>query len=78
MQIAKTALSVFLKRKSTTLSASTVRGRIQVQVRVPHIAPYTKEIQDNYRSTQEMAERPEMIPHLITIITAATVPLGTK
>ena len=53
MQIATTALSVLFLRKSTTSSTSTVRGQIQVQVRVQYIAPYTKEVQDNYRSTED-------------------------
>ena len=53
MQIAMTALSVLFLRKSTTSSTSTVRGQIQVQVRVQYIAPYTKEVQDNYRSTED-------------------------
>ena len=54
MQIAMTALSVLFLRKSTTSSTSTVRGQLQVHVRVPYIAPYTtKEVQDNCRSTED-------------------------
>ena len=72
-----TAFSVLFLIKSTTSSTSTVRG----QFKYKYVYRTSRRTLKRYRTiagVQKITQWPEMIPHLITITTAATVPLGTK
>ena len=77
MQIAMTALSVFLKEK--------VQPQAQVQCgdkfKYKYVYRTSRHTLKRYRTitgVQKITQWPEMIPHLLKITSAATVPLGTK
>ena len=72
-----TALNVLLKGK--------VQPQAQVQCgdkfKYKYVYRTSRHTLKRYRTitgVQKITQWPEMIPHLITITTAATVPLGTK
>ena len=79
MQIAMTALSVFFFKEKVQPQARVQCGD---NFKYKYVYRTLRRTQlKRYRTiagVQKITQWPEMIPHLITITTAATVPLGTK